>query len=160
MNEVLVYTSNVIVVEWWFNRRNEDLLEWNKDISVCSSEKIAEKVIALRRGFAAALDWGYTAVITMDVDGQQQSIGSSGVSGSMGKDSWRHYYWKGMHYVVNECSLAKAVSVIHFQISGSKWKQELKQRTLNPVTVCIRCNAWKIFVFHTQIWIRNWSVGA
>ncbi|ASZ11471.1 DUF2062 domain-containing protein [Chitinophaga pendula] len=70
LQSVLAYTSHVIVVNDGATDNTADILEQYPGIQLVTYMPNRGKGIALRRGFAYALQQGYDYVITIDADGQ------------------------------------------------------------------------------------------
>lgn len=70
LEDVLAYTSHVIVVSDGATDATLKVLEDFPQVSVLSYQPNRGKGIALRRGFRYALDKGYDYAITIDADGQ------------------------------------------------------------------------------------------
>ena len=66
-------TSNVIVVNDGSTDGTEDLLNEIKDIQSVHLKKIAEKASRVEKRICCGIGLGYTAVITMDADGQHKA---------------------------------------------------------------------------------------
>src|SRR5690349_19221956 len=70
LEDVLAYTSHVIVVSDGATDATLKVLEDFPQVSVLSYQPNRGKGIALRRGFRYALDKGYDYAVTIDADGQ------------------------------------------------------------------------------------------
>ena len=70
LDSVLVYTSNVIIVNDGSTDSTSNILDCYKTIKVIGYEENVGKGFALRRGFKEACRLGYKYAITIDSDGQ------------------------------------------------------------------------------------------
>ncbi len=70
IDEVLEYTTNVIVINDGSNDSTSEILKSYPQLTQINYEKNIGKGWALRQGFKKALELGYASAITMDTDGQ------------------------------------------------------------------------------------------